>query len=185
MATAGVSSSGGTALAAIEKAAGGEISARPIVYDGGNPAAIATAAGEAMATTQLASEQAELIKAGRLRPLAAMSSEPLEIEGIEPIPPITQFMEIDVAPDYFGILIPVGAPQEVYDAVDQAWEEAVMEAQEIKDYALQRGATFDPAYGQEAKEKARPVIAAEACARVERGEADGDPAAIGVDCDAL
>ena len=181
VATAGVNSSGGMALAALQEASGGE--GRMIAYDGGGPAAIAAAGGEAQVTTQLASEQAELIKGGKLRPLAALSNQPLEIEGIDPIPPITQWLpDMHVAPDYFGILIPTGAPQEVYDAVDQAWQDAIMDSEEFKSYARQRGAVFDPAYGEEALKKAMPVIIAEACARVDRGEAVVQPSEFGIDC---
>lgn len=184
VATAGVNSSGGMALAAIEEAAGEVPGVEMIAYDGGNPAAIAAASGEAQATTQLASEQAELIKAGRLRPLVALSDQPLEIEGIDPIPPITEFLEMDTAPDYFGVFIPKGAPQEVYDTMDQVWQDAIMDAPELKEYATQRGATFDPAYGEDARDKAMPVVISEACARVERGEAVVDPSEIGIDCPA-
>ncbi len=181
VATAGVNSSGGMALAAIQAAAGGE--GRMISYDGGGPAAIATAGGEAQATTQLASEQAELIKGGKLRPLAALSTEPLEIEGIDPIPPITNWLpDMHIAPDYFGILIPAGAPQEVYDTMDKVWEEKIMNSEEFKTYARERGAVFSPAYGEAALEKAMPVIIAEACARVDRGEAVVPPSEIGIDC---
>jgi tripartite-type tricarboxylate transporter receptor subunit TctC len=184
VATAGVNSSGGMALAALQEASGGE--GRMISYDGGGPAAIAAAGGEAQVTTQLASEQAELIKGGQLRPLAALSSSPLEIEGIDPIPPITQWLpDMHVAPDYFGILIPTGAPQEVYDTVDKAWQDAVMNSDEFKTYALQRGAIFDPAYGEEALKKAMPVIISEACARVTRGEAVVPPSEFGINCETM
>jgi tripartite-type tricarboxylate transporter receptor subunit TctC len=184
VATAGVNSSGGMALAALQEASGGQ--GRMISYDGGGPAAIATAGGEAQVTTQLASEQAELIKGGKLRPLAALSDKPLEIRGLDkPIPPITQWLpDMHTAPDYFGILIPAGAPQEVYDTVDKAWQEAIMNSQEFKTYALERGAVFDPAYGEEALKKATPVIISEACARVERGEAVVQPSEFGIDCNA-
>jgi tripartite-type tricarboxylate transporter receptor subunit TctC len=184
VATAGVNSSGGMALAALQEASGGE--GRMIAYDGGGPAAIATAGGEAQVTTQLASEQAELIKGGKLRPLAALTDKPLAIQGLDkPIPPITQWLpDMHTAPDYFGILIPAGAPQEVYDTVDKAWQEAIMNAEEFKAYALQRGAVFDPAYGEEALKKATPVIISEACARVDRGEAVVQPSEFGIDCKA-
>ena len=66
--------------------------ARMVTYDGGNPAVLAAASGEVDATTQLAVEQTEMIRAGRLRPLAVLSDKPLEVEGIDPIPPITDFM---------------------------------------------------------------------------------------------
>lgn len=185
VATAGVNSSGGMALAAINEASGGE--GRMISYDGGGPAAIATAGGEAQVTTQLAVEQAELIKGGKLRPLAALSDQPLEIEGIEePIPPITQWLpDMHVALDYFGILIPTGAPQEVYDTVDRIWEEDVMTSESLRTYALERGAVFAPAYGEEAMEKAMPVIISEACARVDRGEAVVPPSEFGIDCETM
>ena len=184
VATAGVNSSGGMALAAVKEAAGEGVDAQMIAYDGGNPAVLAAASGEAQVTTQLASEQAELIRAGKLRPLAALADAPLEIEGIDPIPPITEFLEMDTAPDYFGVFIPKGAPQEVYDTVANVWQDKVMNAQELKDYAKNRGATFDPAFGEEARGKAMPVVISEACARVTRNEAVIDPSEIGIDCPA-
>ncbi|MCB1969178.1 MAG: tripartite tricarboxylate transporter substrate binding protein [Geminicoccaceae bacterium] len=181
--TAGVNSSGGMALAAIREAAGGELNARMVAYDGGNPAAIATASGEVVATTQLAVEQSELIRGGKLRPLAVLSDKPLQIKGLDPIPPITQWLpDMHIAPDYFGILIPTGAPQEVYDTVDAIWKDKVMNSTELADYANERGAVFDPAYGAEALEKVMPVVIAEACGRVVRGEAVVDPSTIGIDC---
>ena len=181
--TAGVNSSGGMALAAIEEAAGDPFNARMVTYDGGNPAVIAAASGEVVATTQLAVEQAEMIRGGRIRPLAVLSDEPLTIEGLEPIPPITEWLpEMHVAPDYFGILIPKGAPQEVYDTVDQVWQDHVMTSEDLQRYATERGAVFAPAYGAEAMERAMPVIRSEACARVARGEAVVSPSEIGIDC---
>ncbi|RNF33306.1 Bug family tripartite tricarboxylate transporter substrate binding protein [Paracoccus methylarcula] len=184
VATAGVNSSGGMALASIKQQAGDELAgARMITYDGGNPAVIAAASGEAITTTQLAVEQAEMIRAGRLRGLAVLSDAPLEFEGVDPIPPITDFIsDFHVAKDYFGVFIPAGAPQEVYDTVDQVWQDHVMDSELLKEYAAKQGAIFDPSYGDGALEKAMPVVIDEACARVERGEAVIDPSEIGIDC---
>jgi tripartite-type tricarboxylate transporter receptor subunit TctC len=154
-----------------------------VAYDGGNPAVIATAGGETVATTQLAVEQSEMIRGGRLRPLAALSAKPLVIEGIDPIPSITDWLpDMPVAPDYFGLFIPTGAPQEVYDTVDRIWAERVMDSLELQKYATERGAFFDPSFGDQARAKAMPVVIAEACARVERNEAIVDPSEIGIDC---
>jgi tripartite-type tricarboxylate transporter receptor subunit TctC len=181
VATAGVNSSGGMALAAIAEQA--PIRFRMVAYDGGNPAVIATAGGETVATTQLAVEQSEMIRGGRLRPLAALSAKPLVIEGIDPIPSITDWLpDMPVAPDYFGLFIPTGAPQEVYDTVDRIWAERVMDSLELQKYATERGAFFDPSFGDQARAKAMPVVIAEACARVERNEAIVDPSEIGIDC---
>ena len=184
--TAGVNSSGGMALAAIKEASGEELSgARMITYDGGNPAVIAAASGEVVATTQLAVEQTEMIRAGRLRALAVLSDSPLVVEGIDPVPPITDFIaDFPVAADYFGVFIPVGAPPEVYETVDQIWQDHVMKSEALMSYATDRGAVFSPSFGQEALDKAMPVVIAEACARVTRGEAVVQPSEIGIDCPA-
>ncbi|MGP1396282.1 MAG: Bug family tripartite tricarboxylate transporter substrate binding protein [Inquilinaceae bacterium] len=180
--TAGVNSSGGMALAAIKEAAG-ELNARMVAYDGGNPAVIAAAGGEVVATTQLAVEQTEMIRGGKLRALAVLSDRPLTVEGLDPIPSILDWLpDMHVSADYFGIFIPKGAPDEVYETVDAAWRDAVMTSPELQSYATERGAVFDPSYGADARDRAMPVVIAEACARVTRGEAVLDPSEIGIDC---
>ena len=182
--TAGVNSSGGMALAAIGEAAGG-LQARMVTYDGGAPAVLAAASGEVTATTQLAVEQTEMIRAGKLRGLAVLSDVALTVEGIDPIPPITQILpEMHIAADYFGVFIPRGAPAEVYETVGRIWEERIMTSPELQAYASDRGAVFAPSHGQAARDAAMPVVIAEACARVTRGEAVVEPAAIGIVCPA-
>lgn len=181
--TAGVTSSGGMALAAINDAVGGTLGARMVAYDGGAPAVTAAASGEVVATTQLAVEQTEMVRAGRIRPLAVLASTPLEVEGLDPVPPITNYIpDMKVASDYFGILIPKGAPQEVYDTMAQVWEERVMASPELQSYARERGAIFTPSYGAAAMEAAMPVIVGEACALKGRGEAVRDPSDFGIAC---
>ena len=91
VATAGNSSSGHFAMEAIAKATG--VKYRHVTYDGGNPAVVSTVAGETEVTTQLAPEQAEMIKGKRLRPLAVVGDQPLTIEGCGTIPPITHFVK--------------------------------------------------------------------------------------------
>ena len=183
--TAGVNSSGGMALAAIKESAGEGFAARMVAYDGGNPAVLAAASGEVIATTQLAVEQTEMIRAKKLRALAVLSDKDLVVKGIDPIPPITKwFPDMPIAADYFGVFIPVGAPQEVYDTVAKVWEEKVMTSPELQAYASDRGAVFAPSHGKAARDVAMPVVVFEACARVTRGEAVVDPAKIGITCPA-
>ncbi|MBM3604258.1 MAG: tripartite tricarboxylate transporter substrate binding protein [Alphaproteobacteria bacterium] len=182
--TAGINSSGGMALAALKEGLGDDLSAaQMITYDGGNPAVIAAASGEVMATTQLAVEQAEMIRAGRLRPLVVLSDQPLVIGEGEPIPPITDFADdFHVANDYFGVFIPKGAPAEVYETVDQIWQDHVMNSEALREYATANGAVFAPSYGEAALDAAMPVVIAEACSRKARGEAVRDPSEINIDC---
>ncbi len=183
VATAGITSSGGTAIAALSGAADG-FDYNMITYDGGGPAAIATASGEAMVTTQLAVEQTELIRGGRLKALAVLSDEPLVLDGAEPIPPITEWLpEMELAPDYFGIFIPRGVPDEVVATVDRIWADQVMNSEALKTYAETYGAVFAPSFGDEARALAMPVVILEACDAVERGEAVNDPSTIGIDCE--
>lgn len=181
IATAGITSSGGTAAASLADEA--KFDYNMITYDGGGPAAIATASGEAMVTTQLAVEQSELIRGGRLRALAVLSDRPLVLDGVDPIPPVTDWLpEMEVAPDYFGIFIPADVPAEVLSTVDAIWADKVMNAPELRNYAETFGAVFAPSYGAEARALAMPVVILEACSSVERGEAVRDPSVIGVDC---
>jgi tripartite-type tricarboxylate transporter receptor subunit TctC len=182
VATAGVTSSGGTAIAALSDE--GEFEYNMITYDGGGPAAIATASGEAMVTTQLAVEQTELIRGGRLKALAVLSDQPLVLDGVDPIPPITQWLpEMELAPDYFGIFVPRGVPEEVVSTLDAIWAEKVMNSEAIKTYAETFGAVFAPSFAEEARALAMPVVILEACSSVERGEAVNDPSTIGIDCE--
>ncbi|MBF0678997.1 MAG: tripartite tricarboxylate transporter substrate binding protein [Devosia sp.] len=185
VATAGITSSGGTAIAALSGAADG-FDYNMITYDGGGPAAIATAAGEAMVTTQLAVEQTELIRGKRLRALAVLSDQPLLLEGVDPIPPITDWLpDMELAPDYFGIFIPTGVPDEVVATLDKIWAEKVSTAESIKTYAETFGAVFAPSHGAEARALAMPVVILEACDAVGRGEAVKDPSTIGIDCETM
>jgi len=181
IATAGITSSGGTAIAALADEA--DFDYNMITYDGGGPAAIATASGEAMVTTQLAVEQTELIRGGRLKALAVLSDQPLVLDGVDPIPPITQWLpEMELAPDYFGIFIPTGVPDEVVATLDAIWADKVANSEALKTYAETFGAVFAPSHGAKARELAMPVVILEACSSVERGEAVNDPSTIGIDC---
>src|SRR5690606_39438677 len=88
------------------------ITYRHIPYDGGNPAVIGTVGGEAEVVTQLAVEEAEMLRAGRLRALAAFSDVPLILDGVGEIPPITNWLpDLKVPTNYFGIWAPKGIPE--------------------------------------------------------------------------
>ena len=147
VATAGVTSAGHNAMELIAKATG--VKYRHVTYDGGNPAVVATVAGEAEVTTQLAVEQAEMIRGKRLRPLATVSDKPLELEGYGTIPPLSQTLPGFTAPaNYFGIFIPKGVPDEVVeDAREDLGREHRQErgAQEVRRRAAARCSRRRPA----------------------------------------
>src|SRR5688572_7934436 len=179
VATAGVTSGGHNAMELIARATG--VKYRHVTYDGGNPAAVATVAGETDLTTQLAVEQADFIRGKRIRPLAAVSDKPLELEGYGTIEPITKFVPgIKVPTNYFGIFIPKGVPPEVVATVQQIWAANIANSEALKKYANSRGALFAPVAGDAAMTAAMPAIAANAWLMQDTGKAKVSPDKVGI-----
>jgi tripartite-type tricarboxylate transporter receptor subunit TctC len=179
VATAGVTSGGHNAMELISRAA--NVKYRHVTYDGGNPAAVATVAGETDLTTQLAVEQADFIRGKRIRPLAAVSDRPLELEGFGTIDPITKFVPgIKVPTNYFGIFIPKGVPPEVVATVHQVWADNIAKSEALKKYATSRGALFAPVAGDAALQAAMPAIAANAWLMQDTGKAKVSPDKVGI-----
>ena len=178
IATAGTTSSGHIAAEAISKATG--VKYRHVTYDGGNPVVIATVGGETQVTTQLASEQAEMIKGKRLRPLAVVSSKPLEIEGYGTIPPITNWVKklpaVDTA---FGIFIPKGVPPEVAATVEKIWNERISKSDKLKAYAKARSVMFTPMAGKAAYDAVWPTVVTDSWIIHDAGMAKVSPEKLG------
>ena len=159
VATAGVTSAGHNAMEAISRATG--VKYRHVTYDGGNPAVVATVSGETDLTTQLAVEQAEMIRGKRIRPLATVSDQPLEIEGYGVIEPITKALPgFKMPANYFGIFVPKGVPDEVVKTLESIWAEHIVKSDALKKYAANRGALFAPAAGAAAQTAVFPAIQA-------------------------
>jgi tripartite-type tricarboxylate transporter receptor subunit TctC len=179
VATAGVTSGGHNAMEAIARATG--VTYRHVTYDGGNPAVVATVAGETQVTTQLAVEQAEMIRGKRLRPLAAVADKALEIEGYGSIEPITRTVaDMKIPTNYFGIFIPKGAPAEVAATVERIWGEHITRSEALKKYATSRGALFAPTSGQDAQKAAMPAVQANAWLLHAGGKTKVAPDTVGI-----
>ena len=131
VATAGQLSAGHNSMISIEKYTG--IKYKHVTYDGGNPAVIATVAGECVAVPQLAVEQADMLAGGKLRALAVLDDKPLELEKYGSIPPITKWIpDFEPGPNYFGIWIPKDAPKEVIDTFGQLWDDVMENSDALK-----------------------------------------------------
>lgn len=179
VATAGVTSGGHNAMEAIAKATG--VKYRHVTYDGGNPAVVATVAGETEVTTQLAVEQADMIRGKRLRPLATVGDKPLELEGYGTIPPLSSILPgFRMPTNYFGIFIPKGVPDEVLHAVEKAWAQNIVKNDVLKKYATSRGALFAPLYGEEAQVAVFPAVQANAWLLFETNKAKVSPDTVGI-----
>lgn len=179
VATAGVTSGGHNAIEAIARATG--IKYRHVTYDGGNPAVVATVSGETDLTTQLAVEQAEMIRGKRIRPLATVSDQPLELEGFGSIPPISSVVPGFTAPaNYFGIFIPRGVPPEVIATLEKIWAQNIAKNPQLQAYAKNRGALFAPVAGDAAQTAAAPAIQANAWLLHSTGKTKVAPDTVGI-----
>ncbi len=179
VATAGVTSAGHNAMDLIAKATG--VKYRDVSYDGGNPAVVAAVSGEADLTTQLAVEQADMIRGKRLRPLATVSDKPLELEGYGTIPPLSATVPGFSAPaNYFGIFIPKGVPDEVVKTIEKLWADNIAKSDALKKYAASRGALFAPSYGDAAQKAVFPAVQANAWMLFENGKAKVSPDTVGI-----
>lgn len=179
VATAGVNSSGYFGIEALAKAA--DVTYKHVSYDGGNPAVIATVSGETQVTTQLGVEEADMLRAGRLRALAVVSNNPLELEGVGTVEPITKWFP-SYKPDanYFGVFVPKDVPAEVTATLDEVWKDTITNSAALKKYAAERGAIFHPAMGDEAKELVMPAVRSAAWVLQDSGKAKVSPEKLGI-----
>jgi tripartite-type tricarboxylate transporter receptor subunit TctC len=179
VATAGVNSSGHSAIEAIARATG--TTYKHVTYDGGNPAVVATVAGETQVTTQLAAEQTDMIRAKRIRPLAVVGDKALEIDGHGTIPPLSQFIPGFKDPiNYFGIFVPKGVPAEVTATLDKVWASQIANNAALKKYAQERGALFSPIYSEDAQKAVFPAIQSYAWTQAAAGKAKVSPDTVGI-----
>lgn len=179
VATAGVNSSGHSAIEALARAAG--VTYKHVTYDGGAPAAVAAASGETQVTTQLAAEQTDMIRAKRIRPLAVVGDKSIEIEGFGTIPPLSQFIPGFKDPiNYFGIFVPKAAPPEVKQTLDRIWATEMAKSDALRKYAQSRGAMFAPMAGDEAQKAVFPAIQSYAWTQQAAGKAKVSPDTVGI-----
>ena len=179
VATAGVTSAGHNAMDFIVKATG--VQYKEVSYDGGNPAVVATVSGEADATTQLAVEQADMIRGKRLRPLATVSDKAVELEGFGRIPPLSDSIPGFTAPaNYFGIFIPKGVPDDVVKTVEKIWADTITHSEALKKYATSRGALFNPLSGDAAQKAVFPAVQANAWNLQAAGKTKVSPDTVGI-----
>jgi len=177
--SAGINSAGHSGIETIKKYTG--IDYKHITYDGGNPAVIAVVSGEADVVTQLSSEETDMLKAGKLRALAVLDDNPLDIKGYGTVPPITQWIpEFKGAPIYFGIFIPKGVPDDMIQTLGKAWDDVILKSERLKEYAAGRGAVFAPSWGDEAQKRAFPKIQEDAWLKWDSGQAKIQPDKVGI-----
>jgi hypothetical protein len=122
-----------------------------------------------------------MLAGGKLRALAVLADKPLELKDYGTIPAVTEWIpDFEPAPNYFGIWVPKDAPKEVLDTFGKLWDTTIKNSQKLADYAAERGAVFDPYWGEEAKEKALPYLQIIAWNYEAAGKAVTSPDSIGI-----
>ncbi|WP_322997739.1 tripartite tricarboxylate transporter substrate binding protein [Castellaniella sp.] len=179
VATAGVTSAGHAAMDRIVAATG--VKYKEVSYDGGNPAVLAAVAGETDLTSQLAVEQADMIRGKRLRPVGVVGNKPLELEGYGTIPSLSDDIPNLQAPlNYFGIFIPKGVPDNVIQTLQKIWAEKMPSDAALKKYATSRGAVYDPLYGDAAQKAVFPAVQLNAWNIYNSGKGKVSPDTVGI-----
>jgi tripartite-type tricarboxylate transporter receptor subunit TctC len=121
-----------------------------VPYGGGNPAVVATVAGETEVVMQLSMEVADMLRAGQLRAIAVLDSKPLKITGVNEIPPVTKFAPTMPSVGFhFGLFIPRAIPGNAAKAISDAFTIA-SQSEAIKKLAEQRGSVAASVQGLEA-----------------------------------
>ncbi len=177
--TSGVNSAGHSAIEAIISAAGGKYTHAS--YDSGAAAVLSTVSGETDATTQLISEQIDMLRAERLRPLAILSDSATEVPGVGTIPAITDAIPgFVVSPIYFGIFVPGDVPEEVSARLEKAWMETIANSEALRKYTENRGSIMTVHAGDDAQLRVWPSIQNNAWLLHDSGQSAVSPDTLGI-----
>ncbi len=179
IATGGINSAGGASSEALKAATGGDY--KMVTYDGGNPAVQAAVAHETEVTTQLIAEQYEMLRAKKLKPLAAFTSAAVTIDGIGTIPSIKDKLpKAQAGPVHFGLFVPKDVPAEVTATLDKIWDDKIAKSDRLKKYAESKGLTVLVLRGKKAYDDAFPVVQINAWAIHNGGKSKVSPDTVGI-----
>jgi tripartite-type tricarboxylate transporter receptor subunit TctC len=150
VASAGIGSTGHIAAELYSRQMG--VSYKNVPYKGGNPAVVATVAGETEVVMQASLECSDMLRAKKLRPIAALTEEPIFIDGVGEIPPATEFKKgFQGMATVVGILIPRDTPAEIQEAIAKAFDVAA-NSEAVKKLASEKGAVAANLQGKKADE---------------------------------
>jgi tripartite-type tricarboxylate transporter receptor subunit TctC len=145
VASAGIGAGGHSAAETFAQEMGVEY--KHVPYSGGNPAVTSTVAGETEVVMQLSMEVADLLRAKKLRPIAVMANDSLNISDYGEIPSITVYKEgFSPVGFYFGIIMPKDIPAEALDTITDAFKVAST-SESIKKMAEEKGSMAVSIYG--------------------------------------
>jgi tripartite-type tricarboxylate transporter receptor subunit TctC len=143
--TAGIGTGGHFGAEVIKAIAGADY--KHITYQGGGPAITATLSGEVDFCPQLLAEYKDLIISGKVKGLATLAEDDIELAPGKVLPSILKsfpdarkFLPMG---EVTGIMVPKGLPEDVLKKIDAAFESAVKE-KDFLDFAAVRSFTVMP-----------------------------------------
>ena len=168
-------------LLAVEKGSGAKFNFIP--YTGSAPSQNAAMAGEVSVVVTSLAEQQQLLRGGKLRPLAMLIPEPFKVEGLGTIPSafdsyagLSKYLPISQA---IGFALPADAPENAKKIIEEAFKKAMatdnMKAWAKKNYYLLSGKT-----GKEAKKEFNMLESLFGWTLWELEAAKVDPATLGI-----
>jgi tripartite-type tricarboxylate transporter receptor subunit TctC len=167
-------------LLAFEQGSGADFEFIP--YDGSAPAQNAAMTGEVQLVITSVAEQAELIRAGRLRPLAVLVPDSFDIAGetipsaFDSIPSLEGPLPIQQS---IGFAIRADAPDNVKQVLGEAFEEA-MATDALEKFGEERFYILSGAWGDEANEIMAGLQSSMSWTLWEQGLAADDPGELGI-----
>ncbi|OUS36547.1 hypothetical protein A9Q94_08650 [Rhodobacterales bacterium 56_14_T64] len=177
--TSGVNSAGHSTIEALSAAVNG--SYIHASYDGGSAAVLSTVSGETSVTTQLISEQIDMLRAGQLKAIAIISDVDVDVPGVGTIPAVTSALaDFTVAPIYFGIFVPGDVPDDVRAKMQGAWDTAIANSSKLAEYTEGRGSIMTVHSGDDAQMRVWPSIQANAWLLHDGGQSAADPDKLGI-----
>jgi tripartite-type tricarboxylate transporter receptor subunit TctC len=133
----------------------GDLEVRWVSYPGSHPSQVAALSGEVDVVLTALGEQVEFLRAGRLRPLATIQTEAVEVPGVGWVPPITEALpavaEYLPLRQFVGFALPADTPPEILERVEAAFHRA-MQSEEVLNFARQSHSDLLGLSGEEARE---------------------------------
>jgi tripartite-type tricarboxylate transporter receptor subunit TctC len=177
--TDGYTSSSHMIFEAIRQKVGGAY--RLVSHSKGKQAVRSTVSGETLVTTQFISEQKELLGKKRLRPLAVVSADPIEVDGVGVIEPVNKWISnFDVSPVYVGLYMPRGVPYNVINTLNHIWKTRIANSKALSKHVNSNGAETSIAVGPEAQAMVWPSIQHAAWIYYDGGIAKISPDTLGI-----
>lgn len=144
-----------TKLLALQEAAGVEFQFIPF-NQGSQPSQLAALSGEVDAVLTSVSEQAELIKGKKLRPLAMVEADGFSFPEMGDIPAAAElYPDVTKIPvsQFLGFALPSDTPEPILQRITEAFEK-IMTSDEVKQFCEERLLTLQGWHGDEANQRA-------------------------------